>query len=76
LSSADFYQTTLGISSSNPYHSQSRAEQPIFHVCANILGKRQYFMILLDFVAANILCIFSVFIYAFLYAPIFLAQLF
>jgi len=23
----DFYQTTLGISSSNPYHSQSRAEQ-------------------------------------------------
>jgi hypothetical protein len=33
-------------------------------------------MILLDFVAANILCIFSLFIYAFLYAPIFLAQLF
>jgi hypothetical protein len=26
LSSADLYQTTLGISSSNPYHSQSRAE--------------------------------------------------
>ena len=34
---------------------------PIFYVFANILGRRQYFMILLDFVAANI-CIFSVFI--------------
>jgi hypothetical protein len=56
-------------------------QAPIFLVCANILGKRQYFdnfclIILLDFVAASILCIFSVFIYAFLCAPIFLAQLF
>jgi hypothetical protein len=34
-------------------------------------------MILLDFVAANTyLCIFSVVIYAFEYAPMFLAQLF
>jgi hypothetical protein len=40
-------------------------QAPIFYVFADILGKRQYFMILLDFVAANILCIFSVFIYAF-----------
>jgi hypothetical protein len=34
-------------------------QAPIFYVCANILGKRQYFdnfclIILLDFVAANI----------------------
>ena len=29
-------------------------QAPIFYVCANILGRRQYFMILLDFVAANI----------------------
>ncbi len=27
---------------------------PIFYVFANILGGRQYFLILLDFVAANI----------------------
>jgi hypothetical protein len=27
---------------------------PIFYVFANILGRRQYFMILLDIVAANI----------------------
>jgi hypothetical protein len=44
-------------------------QAPIFLVCANILGKRQYFdnfclIILLDFVAASILCIFSVFFYA------------
>ncbi len=37
-------------------------QAPIFYVCANILGKRQYFdsfclMILLDFVAANI-CVY------------------
>jgi hypothetical protein len=35
---------------------------PIFYVCANILGKRQYFdgfclIVLLDFVAANI-CVY------------------
>jgi hypothetical protein len=48
---------------------------PIFYVFANILGRRQYFMILLDFVAANIVYIFSIY-YAFEYAPIFLAQLF
>jgi hypothetical protein len=51
-------------------------EAPIFRVFANILGKLQHFLILLDFVAASILCIFSVFIYAFLCAPIFLAQSF
>jgi hypothetical protein len=32
-------------------------QAPIFYVFANILGKRQYFMILLDFVAANI-CVY------------------
>ena len=30
---------------------------PIFHVLANILGRRQYIMILLDFVAASI-CVY------------------
>jgi hypothetical protein len=30
---------------------------PVFQVFANILGRRQYFMILLDFVAANI-CVY------------------
>ncbi len=30
---------------------------PIFHVFANILGRRQCFMILLDFIAANI-CVY------------------
>jgi hypothetical protein len=52
---------------------------PIFCVNANILVKRQYFdnfclMILLDFAAANICVYFQ--IYAFLCAPIFLAQFF
>jgi hypothetical protein len=51
-------------------------QEPIFYVFADILGKRQYFMILLDFLCCKYLCIFPVFIYAFLYAPIFLAQLF
>ena len=32
-------------------------QAPIFYVFADILGKRQYFMILLDFVAANI-CVY------------------
>jgi hypothetical protein len=54
---------------------------PIFCVYANILGKRQYFdnfclMILLEFVAANICVYFQYLFYAFLCAPIFLAQLF
>ncbi len=30
---------------------------PIFHVFANILGRRKYFMILFDFIAANI-CVY------------------
>jgi hypothetical protein len=41
---------------------------PIFYVFADILGRRQYFMILLDFVAANI-CVY--FQYLFLRANIF-----
>jgi hypothetical protein len=45
---------------------------PRFYVFANTLGRPQYFMILLDFVAANIFSIY----YAFEYAQIFLAQLF
>ncbi len=32
-------------------------QAPIFYVSTDILGKRQYFMILLDFVAANI-CVY------------------
>jgi len=50
-------------------------QAPIFYVFANILGKRQYFMILLDFVAANI-CVYFQYLFMHLYAPIFLAQLF
>jgi len=38
-------------------------QAPIFYVFANILGKRQYFMILLDFVLQIFVYIFS--IYAF-----------
>jgi hypothetical protein len=49
---------------------------PIFYVFANILSRRQYFVILLDFVAANICVYFQYLFYAFEYAPIFLAQLF
>ena len=48
---------------------------PIFYVFANILSRRQYFMILLDLVAANIVYIFSIYL-CIVYAPIFLAQLF
>ncbi len=56
-------------------------QPPIIHTCANILGKCQYFDDFLQWVFAwffccKYLCIFSVFIYAFLCAPIFLAQLF
>jgi len=32
-------------------------QAPIFYIFANILGKRQYFLILLDFAAANI-CVY------------------
>jgi hypothetical protein len=50
-------------------------QAPMFYACVNILGKCQYFNdfcneFLLDFIAATI-CIFSVFIYAFLCAPMF-----
>jgi hypothetical protein len=44
---------------------------PIFCVCANILGKRQYFMILLDFVAANICVYFQYLFMHFICANIF-----
>ena len=49
---------------------------PIFYVCANILGKRQYFddfclMILLDFVAANICVYFQYLFMHFVCANIF-----
>jgi hypothetical protein len=50
-------------------------EAPIFYVFADILGKRQNFLILLDFAAANIVYIFSIYL-SILYAPIFLVQLF
>jgi hypothetical protein len=40
------------------------------------LEECEEFMNLLDFCYGKYLCIFSVFIYAFRYAPIFLAQLF
>jgi hypothetical protein len=36
---------------------QDFKQAPIFYVSADILGKHQYFMILLDFVAANI-CVY------------------
>jgi hypothetical protein len=44
---------------------------PIFHVFANILGRRQYFMILLDFVAANICVYFQSLFMHFVCANIF-----
>ena len=43
---------------------------PIFCVYANILGKRQYFLILLDFVAANI-CVYFQYLCIFVCANIF-----
>ncbi len=46
-------------------------QAPIFCVFANILGKRQYFMILLDFVAANICVYFQYLFMHFLCANIF-----
>ncbi len=45
-------------------------EAPIFYVFANILGKRQYFMILLDFVAANI-CVYFQYLFMHLCTNIF-----
>ncbi len=55
-------------------------QSPIFYACANILGKRQYFDNFCNnfawFCCCKYLGIFLVFIYAFLCAPIFLAQLF
>jgi hypothetical protein len=44
---------------------------PIFHVFADILGRRQYFMILLDFVAANICVYFQYLFMHFVCANIF-----
>ncbi len=41
---------------------------PIFYVFANILGGRQYFMILLDFVAANI-CVYFQYLFMHLNMP-------
>ncbi len=46
-------------------------QAPIFYVCANILGKRQYFMILLDFVTANICVYFQYLFRHFVCANIF-----
>ena len=46
-------------------------QAPIFYVCANILGKRQYFMILLDIVAANICVYFQYLFLHFVCANIF-----
>ncbi len=54
---------------------QNFHETPRFYVFANILNRRQILWFCLIFLL-QILCIFSVFIYAFEYAPIFLAQLF
>ncbi len=41
---------------------------PIFYECADILGKRQYFMILLDFVAANI-CVYFQYLFMHFVCP-------
>jgi hypothetical protein len=46
-------------------------EAPIFYVFANILGKRQFIMILLDFVAANICVYFQYLFMHFVCANIF-----
>ncbi len=46
-------------------------EAPIFYVFANILGKRQYFMILLDFVASNMCVYFQYLFMHFVSANIF-----
>ncbi len=44
---------------------------PIFRVFTNILGRRQYFLILLDFVAANICVYFQYLFMHFVCANIF-----
>jgi hypothetical protein len=46
---------------------------PIFRVFANILGRPQYFLILLDFVAANIFVYFQYLFMHFVCASIFSA---
>ncbi len=47
-------------------------QAPIFYVFADILGKHQYFLILLDFVAANICVYFQyLFMHFFVCANIF-----
>jgi hypothetical protein len=46
-------------------------QAPIFYVFADILDKRQYFMILLDFVAANICVYFQYLFMHFVCANIF-----
>ncbi len=46
-------------------------QAPIFSVCANILGKPQYFLILLDFAAANICVYFQYLFMHFVCANIF-----
>jgi hypothetical protein len=46
-------------------------EAPIFYVFADILGIRQYFLILLDFVAANICVYFQYLFMHFVCANIF-----
>ena len=46
-------------------------QAPIFYVFADILGKRQYLMILLDFVAANICVYFQYLFMHFVCANIF-----
>jgi hypothetical protein len=50
-------------------------QAPIFYVFADILGKRQYFMILLVLLLQIFVYIFSIYL-CILYAPIFLAQFF
>jgi hypothetical protein len=44
---------------------------PKFHVFANVLGRRQHFLILLDFVAANICVYFQYLFMHFVCANIF-----
>ena len=50
---------------------QDFRQAPIFYVFADILGKRQYLMILLDFVAANICVYFQYLFMHFVCANIF-----
>jgi hypothetical protein len=50
---------------------QDLRQAPILYVFANFLGRRQYFMILLDFVAANICVYFQYLFMHFVCANIF-----